>query len=231
MAASRGSATTPSSSRSIAITRLPSIVRNRQPAGHGRRSEPDRRRDVSPGGCLTGTSSLILSPTCHNTPAIRLAPERRRATASLMATSRSPSSAPMKRLVFVVTEDWFFASHFLPMARAAVAMGLSVAVVTRVRAHRAVIEATGGARGRVGGRALQPQPHGGGLCGGPARGDPEGAEGGYRPLHRAALDPRRRDGGGDGGYLRPGLCPDRTRPDGRARRRRGTHGPASPCAS
>ncbi len=52
-------------------------------------------------------------------------------------------AAPMKRLVFVVTEDWFFASHFLPMARAAVAMGLSVAVVTRVRDHRAVIEATG----------------------------------------------------------------------------------------
>jgi glycosyltransferase involved in cell wall biosynthesis len=51
--------------------------------------------------------------------------------------------APMRRLVFVVTEDWFFASHFLPMARAAVAMGLAVAVVTRVRAHRAVIEATG----------------------------------------------------------------------------------------
>lgn len=47
------------------------------------------------------------------------------------------------RLVYVVTEDWFFASHFLPMARAAVAMGLSVAVVTRVRAHRAAIEATG----------------------------------------------------------------------------------------
>ena len=51
--------------------------------------------------------------------------------------------APMRRLVFVVTEDWFFASHFLPMARAAVAMGLAVAVVTRVRAHRAAIEATG----------------------------------------------------------------------------------------
>ena len=49
---------------------------------------------------------------------------------------------PMRRLVFVVTEDWFFASHFLPMARAAIAMGLAVAVVTRVRAHRAVIEAT-----------------------------------------------------------------------------------------
>ncbi|MCJ2017126.1 glycosyltransferase family 4 protein [Methylobacterium sp. E-065] len=51
--------------------------------------------------------------------------------------------APMRRIAFVVTEDWFFASHFLPMARAAIAMGLSVTVVTRVRAHRAAIEATG----------------------------------------------------------------------------------------
>ena len=55
-----------------------------------------------------------------------------------------PASAGAGRsLVFVVTEDWFFASHFLPMARAAVAMGLTVAVVTRVRAHRAAIEAAG----------------------------------------------------------------------------------------
>lgn len=51
--------------------------------------------------------------------------------------------APMRRIAFVVTEDWFFASHFLPMARAAIAMGLTVTVVTRVRAHRAAIEATG----------------------------------------------------------------------------------------
>ena len=51
--------------------------------------------------------------------------------------------APMRALVFVVSEDWFFASHFLPMARAAVAMGLSVSVVTRVRAHREAIAATG----------------------------------------------------------------------------------------
>ncbi|NEU14192.1 glycosyltransferase family 4 protein [Methylobacterium sp. BTF04] len=58
-----------------------------------------------------------------------------------MDTPLSPPSR--KNLVFVVTEDWFFASHFLPMARAAVAMGLSVTVVTRVRAHRAAIEATG----------------------------------------------------------------------------------------
>ncbi|AWB23838.1 glycosyltransferase family 1 protein [Methylobacterium currus] len=46
-------------------------------------------------------------------------------------------------VAFVVTEDWFFASHFLPMARAAVAAGHAVSVVTRVRAHRDVIAATG----------------------------------------------------------------------------------------
>ena len=57
--------------------------------------------------------------------------------------ARDDAPAARKTLAFVVTEDWFFASHFLPMARAAVAMGLSVAVVTRVRAHRAAIEATG----------------------------------------------------------------------------------------
>ncbi|MDP4004922.1 glycosyltransferase family 4 protein [Methylobacterium sp. NEAU K] len=58
-------------------------------------------------------------------------------------SARENLPTPMRSLVFVVTEDWFFASHFLPMARAALAMGLSVTVVTRVRAHRAAIEATG----------------------------------------------------------------------------------------
>lgn len=48
-----------------------------------------------------------------------------------------------RKLVFVITEDWFFASHFLPMARAAREMGLEVAVVTRVRKHAAAIEAAG----------------------------------------------------------------------------------------
>jgi len=53
------------------------------------------------------------------------------------------SSLQGRKLVFVVTEDWFFASHFLPMARAARELGLEVAVVTRVRSHREAIEATG----------------------------------------------------------------------------------------
>ena len=54
-----------------------------------------------------------------------------------MAVARPP------RLLFVAVEDWFFASHFLPMARAAVAAGFAVSVATRVRAHRQAIEATG----------------------------------------------------------------------------------------
>ncbi len=41
----------------------------------------------------------------------------------------------MSKLLFVVTEDWFFVSHFLPMARAAKAEGLEVAVATRLRRH------------------------------------------------------------------------------------------------
>lgn len=48
-----------------------------------------------------------------------------------------------RKLVFIVTEDWFFASHFLPMVKAAHELGLAVTVVTRVRAHREVIEALG----------------------------------------------------------------------------------------
>jgi glycosyltransferase involved in cell wall biosynthesis len=47
------------------------------------------------------------------------------------------------KLVFIVTEDWFFASHFLPMARAAKEIGLEVTVVTRVRDHRQAIEQAG----------------------------------------------------------------------------------------
>ncbi|SED23251.1 Glycosyltransferase involved in cell wall bisynthesis [Rhizobiales bacterium GAS188] len=47
-------------------------------------------------------------------------------------------------LIFIVTEDWFFASHFLPMLRSAREAGFAPAVICRVRAHRQVIEAAGG---------------------------------------------------------------------------------------
>lgn len=49
------------------------------------------------------------------------------------------------KLVFVVTEDWFFVSHFLSVAIAAREAGFAVAVVTRIRdeALSARIEAAG----------------------------------------------------------------------------------------
>lgn len=47
------------------------------------------------------------------------------------------------RLVFLVTEDWFFCSHFLDRAVAARDRGLDVSVVTRVREEGARIAASG----------------------------------------------------------------------------------------
>jgi glycosyltransferase involved in cell wall biosynthesis len=62
--------------------------------------------------------------------------------AAMNAAPPLPTCAGRK-LVFVVTEDWFFVSHFLPMARAARELGFEVRVVCRVRDHKAAIEATG----------------------------------------------------------------------------------------
>lgn len=45
--------------------------------------------------------------------------------------------------MYVITEDWFFASHFLDRARAAVAAGWDVVVATRCRDDAARIGATG----------------------------------------------------------------------------------------
>src|SRR5215475_4553805 len=50
----------------------------------------------------------------------------------------SPSifhNGQMTKILYLVTEDWFFASHFLPMARAARDAGFEVIVATRVRDH------------------------------------------------------------------------------------------------
>ena len=51
--------------------------------------------------------------------------------------------APAPRLLYVVTEDWYFLSHRLPMARAARDAGFEVHVATRVVDGRAKIEAEG----------------------------------------------------------------------------------------
>ena len=49
----------------------------------------------------------------------------------------------MPKILYLVTEDWFFVSHFLPMAQAARDCGLQVAVATRVRAHGERLKAEG----------------------------------------------------------------------------------------
>lgn len=47
------------------------------------------------------------------------------------------------KLIFLVTEDWYFCSHRLPMARAARDTGFDVAVATRVTAHGEAIRREG----------------------------------------------------------------------------------------
>ena len=47
------------------------------------------------------------------------------------------------KLLFLVTEDWYFCSHRLPVARAARDAGFAVSVATRVRDHGAEIRAEG----------------------------------------------------------------------------------------
>jgi glycosyltransferase involved in cell wall biosynthesis len=53
------------------------------------------------------------------------------------------SDQPPRKLIFLVTEDWYFWSHRLPMARAAQEAGFDVAVATRVAAHGERIAAAG----------------------------------------------------------------------------------------
>lgn len=50
---------------------------------------------------------------------------------------------PSPRLLYVVTEDWYFLSHRLPMARAAVAVGFDVHVATNVAQDGRDIEREG----------------------------------------------------------------------------------------
>lgn len=64
------------------------------------------------------------------------------ATAGAAAVSLSVKGAA-PRIIYLVTEDWYFISHRLPMARAARDAGYEVHVATRVDRHGAAIEAEG----------------------------------------------------------------------------------------
>src|SRR5271169_3550002 len=60
------------------------------------------------------------------------------------AASADPrGGAPAPRLLYVVSEDWYFLSHRLPMARAARDAGFDVHVATRVQDGATAIEAEG----------------------------------------------------------------------------------------
>jgi len=54
-----------------------------------------------------------------------------------------PDPTRRPKLLFLVTEDWYFCSHRLPVARAARADGFEVVVATRVRAHGGAIRDEG----------------------------------------------------------------------------------------
>lgn len=57
--------------------------------------------------------------------------------------SDKPKGRPLRRLLFIVSEDWYFLSHRLHLAKTAIAAGYKVALLSRVANHRAVIEACG----------------------------------------------------------------------------------------
>jgi len=65
-------------------------------------------------------------------------PEGKIARVAANSSQRSTS-----RAIYLVTEDWYFISHRLPMARAARDAGFEVHVATRVDRHGAAIEAEG----------------------------------------------------------------------------------------
>ncbi len=54
---------------------------------------------------------------------------------SPLVSSPGRDGGERRKLLFLVTEDWYFCSHRLPVARAARDAGFEVVVATRVRAH------------------------------------------------------------------------------------------------
>ena len=59
------------------------------------------------------------------------------------APSAAPDAGRRPKLLFLVTEDWYFCSHRLPVARAAREAGFEVVVATRVRSHGEAIREEG----------------------------------------------------------------------------------------
>src|ERR1700684_973178 len=72
--------------------------------------------------------------------------EQTAATGGCQRAAEQARIAPppiMPKILYLVTEDWFFVSHFLPMAQAARDCGLQVAVATWVREDGERVKAEG----------------------------------------------------------------------------------------
>ena len=124
----------------------------------------DRRSDNDVAMAIKGAAALSSprrSPAYGSTSwrwmiALLWSRREQRASITSLAWSRSsrtprrpvrrPPPTPRKpapRLIYLVTEDWYFISHRLPMARAARDAGFEVHVATRVDRHGTAIEAEG----------------------------------------------------------------------------------------
>src|SRR5215469_5355657 len=64
-------------------------------------------------------------------------------TAAAGGIAEITMTAPRNKLLFFVTEDWYFVAHRLALAVAAKEAGYAVSVVTRVRKHGDIIRAAG----------------------------------------------------------------------------------------
>jgi glycosyltransferase involved in cell wall biosynthesis len=81
--------------------------------------------------CKAGSVQILKEPASINSPGGSRAPE---------PTATPP---PRPKLLFLVTEDWYFWSHRLPVARAAREAGFDIVVATRVEDHGERIRAEG----------------------------------------------------------------------------------------
>jgi glycosyltransferase involved in cell wall biosynthesis len=66
-----------------------------------------------------------------------------RSPAALSPPPASPARRGRRKIIYAVTEDWYFCSHRLPMALAAQALGCEVIVATRVDRHGEIIRGHG----------------------------------------------------------------------------------------
>lgn len=113
------------------------------------------RADVrkAEGNALTNNFNILYFNLSRTEAMTEARNERRRRKCPAFSRTRSyrcPEATgtiapcmPAPRLIYLVTEDWYFVAHRLPMARAAKGAGFEVHVATRVANHAAAIESEG----------------------------------------------------------------------------------------